>query len=227
MLSTQSSTPLRTEQSSPTAGRSIVGDTVSRRVMQTIHGPTPFPSTEGLTHLQLRRWAGCPVCNLHLRAFVQRSDEITAAGVREIIVFHSSASELKQYQPELPFPIVPDPDRKLYREFGAERSLGAVLNPRFWRHVPRVLFGAIRRVWKDHQAPRLFPHGGQLGLPADILLDADGRVIAIRYGKHAYDQWSVDELLAHAHAAGTPASVESGSETSGDTVPDSRTSERS
>jgi hypothetical protein len=34
-----------------------------------------------------------------------------------------------------------------------------------------------------------------LGLPADFLLDPDGTVVAAHYGRHADDQWSVDELL--------------------------------
>lgn len=39
-------------------------------------------------------------------------------------------------------------------------------------------------------------HTGHLGLPADFLINSNGRVIAAKYGKHAYDHWSVDELLA-------------------------------
>lgn len=34
-----------------------------------------------------------------------------------------------------------------------------------------------------------------LGLPADFLLDADGTVAAVHYGRHADDQWSVDQLI--------------------------------
>lgn len=34
-----------------------------------------------------------------------------------------------------------------------------------------------------------------LGLPADFLIDSTGRVVAVKYGRHANDQWSVDELL--------------------------------
>ena len=37
-----------------------------------------------------------------------------------------------------------------------------------------------------------------LGLPADFLIGTDGRVLACKYGKHIYDQWSVDDLLSHA-----------------------------
>jgi hypothetical protein len=35
-------------------------------------------------------------------------------------------------------------------------------------------------------------------LPADFLIGSDGLVIACKYGDHANDHWSVDEVLAHA-----------------------------
>ena len=44
------------------------------------------------------------------------------------------------------------------------------------------------------------PTGGLLGLPADFLIAPDGRLAALKYGKHAYDQWTVDELLEHANS---------------------------
>jgi hypothetical protein len=34
-----------------------------------------------------------------------------------------------------------------------------------------------------------------LGLPADFLIASDGRILAAKYGRHANDQWEVDELL--------------------------------
>ncbi len=39
--------------------------------------------------------------------------------------------------------------------------------------------------------PLSFPAEGA----ADFLVRADGRVLAAKYGTHAYDQWSVDEPL--------------------------------
>ena len=38
--------------------------------------------------------------------------------------------------------------------------------------------------------------GGPFGLPAEMLIEPFGRVKAVKYGSHAYDQWSVDELLS-------------------------------
>jgi hypothetical protein len=39
------------------------------------------------------------------------------------------------------------------------------------------------------------PAGGRFGLPADFLIAPDGTVLACKYGVHAYDQWSGDDLL--------------------------------
>jgi len=38
-------------------------------------------------------------------------------------------------------------------------------------------------------------------LPADFLIARDGRVLACKYGTHAVDHWSVDEVVALAREA--------------------------
>jgi len=149
----------------------------------------------------MRRFSGCPICNLHLRSISTRLDEIAAAGVSEVVVFHSTIDELRRYESELPFTVVADPRKDLYRTLGVESSPRAVLNPRFWLRVPAVMAQVARTVRRSHRAAPLTPTGGQLGLPADFLVDSRGRVVAVKYGRHASDQWTVDELLEHAVAA--------------------------
>lgn len=172
------------------AGRVIeVGQVLAERELVTVSGDRlRLPDPERLVHLQFRRFAGCPICNLHLRSVIARHDEIVAAGIREVAVFHSSVAELLAHHNAVPFATVADPGKRLYREFGVESSARALLDPRAWWPV---VHGIVRkrRPW------RLDLHGGPLGLPADFLIDSDGRVLARKYGNHAYDQWTVDELL--------------------------------
>lgn len=166
-----------------------VGELVRSRTLPTIRAEqAPLPDPDRLLHLQFRRYAGCPICNLHLRSIVTRHAEIEAAGVREVVVFHSTAEEMRPYQGDLPFHAVADPDRRLYREFGVEPSPRAVLDPRaMWTG----LRAGLRRVGGGPP-----PLGRKLfGLPADFLIAPDGRVLARNYGTHAADQWSVDDLL--------------------------------
>jgi peroxiredoxin len=150
-----------------------------------------------LTHLQFRRFAGCPICNLHLHSISSRLNEITAAGIREVVVFHSTPTELRKYEADLPFTVIGDPDKVLYSRFGVEASPKAILKPGAWRALPAGWGRAIRAaVTKRRAVLPAKPTNGNLGLPADMLISADGYVTAVKYGTHAYDQWSVDELLA-------------------------------
>lgn len=45
--------------------------------------------------------------------------------------------------------------------------------------------------------------GDHLALPADFLVDDIGAIVALKYGAHADDQWSVDDVLDLASRART------------------------
>ena len=180
------------------AGRLSSGDRIEGRTLTDVAGrPVAVPDPERLVHLQFRRFAGCPICNLHLRSFSRRFNEIEAAGVREVVVFHSTAEEMMQYESDLPFVAVGDPRKQLYSEFGVEAGLHALLDPRAWLGI---LGGVADATTESIRRGKLMgntnPHGGRVGLPADFLIAPDGRVRACKYGRHADDQWSVDEMLA-------------------------------
>lgn len=173
------------------------GDVFPPRELATLaSGRVRVPDARCLVHLQLRRYAGCPICSLHLRSFARRHDEIVAAGVREVAVFHSSSTELRRVHTELPFAVVPDPDRRLYAELGVGTSPRAILDPRAWAAAARAVF---TRASAD---PSAGMSDGSFGLPGDFLIASDGRILAAKLGVHADDQWSVDELLALAAAPG-------------------------
>jgi AhpC/TSA family len=155
-----------------------------------------IPQPDRLVHLQFRRFAGCPVCNLHLQSFARRHDEIATLAIREVVVFHSTADELLHYERDLPFAVIADPDKRLYKEFRVDASSRALLTPRAWLSIVRAVLNSARDVIREGRpVPPVRPRGGSLGLPADFLIATDGHVLARKYGLHADDQWSVDELL--------------------------------
>jgi hypothetical protein len=145
-----------------------------------------------LTHLQFRRFAGCPICNTHIAEIRKRAGEIRLAGIHEVIFFHSRAEEIRPLQEHVPFDLVADAEKVYYKEFGVEASLAYILNP-------KAVTAAVRGILTGNISLKMT--GGPLGLPADFLIEPGGRVLAARYGQHAYDQWSVDELLALASSA--------------------------
>lgn len=171
-------------------------DMVHRLDLVTIHGkPVRIPDPHLLVHLQFRRYAGCPVCNLHMRSCAAKHDEILAAGIREVAVFHSEPEDMLRFQGALPFAVVADPGKRLYAEFGVgTMPYTNALRLRSWRAAARGLASApsLRGIGSKGQS--------YLGLPADFLIGTDGTVLAAKYGKYTDDHWQVDELLALAGA---------------------------
>jgi peroxiredoxin len=189
-----------TPESSETTTRFSVGDTVAPRELTTIRGgtvPLPDPAPGRLVHLQFRRFAGCPICNLHLRSVAARRDEIRAAGIREVVLFHSTVRDMLPYQGDLPFDAVADPDRELYSAFGVGRGARSVLHPKALATAlkPSAAAAYLRGVRNGARLTGSPDGDDRLGLPGDFLIGPDGRIRALKYGEHADDQWPVDELL--------------------------------
>jgi hypothetical protein len=185
---------------------------IHRRDLLSVSGQViSVPDPGRLVHLQFRRFAGCPVCHLHVRSFVRRHAEIEAAGIREVVLFHAPVEELYPHTSDVPFAVVGDPEKRLYAEFGVESSPRALLDPRAWLPIVRAVLDAGWGMLRDGRpAPASSPTGGRLGLPADFLIDGHGRVLACQYGEYVDDQWSVDDLLRlarteHAHRASAQA----------------------
>lgn len=168
------------------------GERLAARELTTIRGDRlRVPEPGRLVHLQVRRFAGCPMCTTHLRSLALRREEIAEAGITEVLVFRSTTEALREHYADVPFAVVADPAKQVCSALGVESSLRAPLDPRAWL---AGLLGALRNL---PRLPTLPPRmRGALGLPADFLIDGDGTVIACKYGVHAYDQWSVDQLLA-------------------------------
>ena len=76
-----------------------VDDTVLVTTFTTFKGETISlaNSSTPLIHIQFRRHAGCPICDLHLRSIMKRKDQLTKLGVSVVVFFHSTPEELKQH----------------------------------------------------------------------------------------------------------------------------------
>jgi len=140
------------------------GDFVPPLILRNIHESVlVIPDQKSrYVHLQFRRFAGCPICNLHLHSFVERASEIAAAGIHEVVIYHSPRESLLPYQGKFPFDVIADPEKKLYAEFGVGSSIFSLLDVRAW---PAIIKGNSLQ-----DRPKGDPEGGPLGRPADFLI---------------------------------------------------------
>jgi len=121
----------------------------------------------------------------HIASLRRNAGRIASAGIHEVLFFHSSQQDVKSFHQDLPFDAVADPGKRYYRELGVEQSWAYAMHP-------RALWAALKGMGSGFN---LAMTGGPTGLPAEFLIAADGLIKAVKYGRHAFDQWSVEELL--------------------------------
>lgn len=169
-------------------GKIEAGDFIVQHKLETIsESHVEIPAAQQVTHIQFRRFASCPICNLHIGTFIDRHLDLVAAGVQEVVVFHSTREEMLKHGSDVPFAMIADPTKALYKSFGIESSIMSIVNPVAWA-------SGITGLLKFKQFP--YEKGQSFfGLPADFLIAKTGEVIAVKYGHHADDHWEVDEVV--------------------------------
>ena len=123
------------------------------------------------------RYSECLFCNLRINDLLKRLPEYEKKGLRVVIVFQSPEDDIRRsmLKHEVPFAIIPDPKRELYRKFHLnEHSLWGYI--RACLRVARVL----RARMKGYPIERGF--GSATLLPADFLIQ-DGIITDAFYAK--------------------------------------------
>ncbi len=133
------------------------------------------------------RYASCPLCNLRVRDIIRRHDEFKSKGLKVIGIFQSPLESFDEYvgKQNPPFPLVSDPEEKLYKIYGLEASLGAFLSPRnlaFGLEAAKAGFMAVD------------PDGTKTRIPADFLIGPDGVIRDVFYGEIIADHIPIDRV---------------------------------
>ena len=90
------------------------GDLFPTKTLRPVSGKElHVPDSGSLTHLQFRRFVGCPICNMHIGQMMKRAEEIKSAGIHEVIFFHSREEEMQLLQQGVPFDLVADAEKVL------------------------------------------------------------------------------------------------------------------
>ena len=152
-----------------------------RLEMTDIYGqPVSIGNSQRRTLLCFFRDAACPFCNFRIYELTRHHADLARLGLDIVAVFSSSPDAVKRFvarQPR-PFQVVADPSSKAHTLYGIERS--------FWRKLK----GIVTRVPTLLKGMRIV---GLAGLntsnlmPADFLIDEQGRIIEAYYGDDAGD----------------------------------------
>lgn len=151
--------------------------------------------------LSFFRNAACAICNLRVSQLITRHDELSRADVTVIAVFESSADAIREHvgRQAAPFPIVADPDARLYELYGVECSEDGIATTMELPGTPQIVAEATAAGF-----PLVEEVGSNfLRMPADFLIDADGVVLNAHYAEYVWDHTPLSWVIARASGSGS------------------------
>ncbi|MCR4855769.1 MAG: redoxin domain-containing protein [Erysipelotrichaceae bacterium] len=149
----------------------------------------------GKTVFWVLRYIGCTVCRYDVHLIAQRYDEFKEKEAQVFVVMQSDQQhvrkDLESTDTKLPFPIVTDPEQKIYQ----------LLEIRPASSREEMIEGVLDRLKEKGAKAREagFSHGDYEGneqqLPAMFIVNEDGIVEYANYAKNIMDMPTVDEVL--------------------------------
>jgi peroxiredoxin len=147
----------------------------------------PIGGTGRRTLLSFFRDAACPFCNFRIYELTHLHASLAALGLDIVAVFGSGQAEVLHFvaRHPRPFRVAADPVGASHRRYGIERS--------FWRKLKAV----VTRVPTLLRGLRIVGLAGLNTnnlLPADFLIDEDGRIVEAYYGSDAGDRIPLERV---------------------------------
>lgn len=135
------------------------------------------------------RVATCPFCNMAVQELINGHEELEKKGIKVIALFSSTAEEIHEYagKQNPPFPIIADPDFKIYEQYGIKISFKGLMKTML---KPVRVFDAMISGFFNLKSMSKKPI-----IPADFLIDENHKIIKAHYGSDYGDHISVPELL--------------------------------
>ncbi len=170
-----------------------IGHRVQRLELPGIDGGFKLEDIKGKRFLlSFHRFAACPFCNLHIHQLIQGYDQL-GANFEIVAIFDSPLDNLKKHAMghNSPFPILADEENIYYREFSVERSIAGTLIGMLTR-MPTLLYAMFIK--------RYFPvsfKGNITTMPLDLLVNEEGIVEHVYYGKDESDHLPIETIHAY------------------------------
>lgn len=148
------------------------------------------------TILVIPRYYGCLPCRDYLRQVSGRLGELEGVGVAALGVSVGAAHQARWLIEErgIRFPLLVDPERRVYDALDLPRKWWVSLNPRGWWNYARAIARGNRqgRIIEPNQLPGL------------AVLDAEANAVWIHRGRALGDYPPLDRVLAAAAISTSP-----------------------
>lgn len=138
------------------------------------------------------RNGACALCNLRVSQLIQKNAELTQRGIQVIAVFESGFESIREYvgKQNPPFPMIPDPEAKLYALYGVETSEAKVQATLQRADLAEVVQHAHQSGFELIQE-----EGSNFNrMPADFLVGPHLEIIQAHHAQYVYDHLPFEEI---------------------------------
>jgi len=137
------------------------------------------------------RFSSCPLCNMRIRRLTQRWNEFSKDTVM-VGVFDAGLDELQKRMKkhEVPFTIVADEHYDHFEKNGVKKSFG-----RFMLGAAKSPITLLQATLRGY-VPLTMSISKLSTIPADILIDEQGKVVEAHYCKDTSDHLPIDRMIA-------------------------------
>ena len=141
--------------------------------------------------LSFHRFAACPFCTLRTHELMMNYQMFCEMNIEIISVWPSSNSNMLKFigSETSPFSLVSDVDKEIYQKYKVSKS--SFLGMLTTMMHPKIVVEALKGLYKNTKVdadPTL--------LPADFLIDPNGKIELAYYGKHFGDHVPIKQLFS-------------------------------
>ena len=141
------------------------------------------------------RNVNCPYCNRRVHQLMGNNVKLKQSDIQLILMFESSNQKLSAsvfHQGISPWPIIGDPEKRVYKLYGVEEN--------FLKMVKTAFTSSLAQAKKDTRALNL-PKDKDASMnliPADFFIDKNFKIVKAHYGKHLDDHINIEEIKTFA-----------------------------
>lgn len=154
--------------------------------------PISLQAYKGKTvYLSFMRFAGCPVCNLHVHNLLKHADALKAKNIEVVLVYESSLANLRQYLEDrtYPFTFVADPESTLYNTYHVEKSWSKLMGSMFKGMLGKVRAG--EKLFRKKPAM----DGNMNRMEAEFVIDKNGKLAIAHYATFLGDNIAIEKIV--------------------------------
>jgi thioredoxin-dependent peroxiredoxin len=146
-------------------------------------------TSDGRVLLLFVRHLGCPLCREILNDLAHAINDLGDNCGSIVAVTESTTARVAEFSEKsnIPFHIISNRQKDIFEAYGVgQGGIGVMLGP-------SVLAAAVRATFRGHMPGRI--EGSELQLPADFVIDRDGKITLAYYGKNIADHLPVKTLI--------------------------------